>query len=233
MTDTTCLIALDNISYAYTTDYAVVPVLNTLSACFHAQEHIGLMGASGVGKSTLLNVVGLLDQPQSGSMIWTIEGEKTDASHFNDRQRTAFRSQHIGFIHQSHYLMNDFTALENVMIPQLIRGTPKKEAAQRAWAMLDQLDMTQRAHHRPNQLSGGQKQRISIARALANKPRLIVADEPTGNLDEEMANVIFDLFQKVCQHNNVCMIMATHDPSFSCRFDTVLHLKKGGIYQEK
>jgi lipoprotein-releasing system ATP-binding protein len=229
---TSNLITLNTLCYAYEAQSETISVLDNACATFQEQQHIGLMGPSGVGKSTLLNIIGLIDVPQSGKIEWNIDGKKVQTQNLHNKKRTLFRGKNIGFIHQNHYLLHEFTALENIMIPQIIVGTPKNKARERAWDLLTQMDMDDRAHHRPGQLSGGQKQRVSIARALANQPRLVLADEPTGNLDEKMACTIFDLFQQLCHTHKTCMIMATHDSSFEKKFDKVLYLKKGTLLKK-
>ena len=225
------LITLENVSYSYKTQSETVPVLNNISIAFDRQQQVGLMGASGVGKSTLLNILGLLDAPQSGSMIWNIDKKSIETTQLQHKKRALFRGRHIGFIHQSHYLLSEFTALENVMIPQMIVGEKKERAKQRAWDLLEQMQITDRAHHRPGQLSGGQKQRVSIARALANRPDLVLADEPTGNLDGKIACEVLDVFKEICKKHKTCMIMATHDVSFKNRFDRIIDLGDGALWE--
>lgn len=226
------MIILDNISYAYQTKSEKIPVLKNISATFHDQQHIGLMGPSGVGKSTLLNIMGLIDIPCSGKIFWKKKSQNIAIQQMKDGQRTRFRGQNISFVHQSHYLLHELNALENIMIPQMIMGTTREQAKDRSWDLLSQMGLADRAYHRPGQLSGGQKQRVAIARALANQPHLILADEPTGNLDEKMARNAFDLFQKLCQNHKVCMIMATHDINFEQSFDTVIYLKDGILFEK-
>jgi lipoprotein-releasing system ATP-binding protein len=230
--DSSLLLSIKNLSYAYKTTSETIDVLKGVNLELGQNKHVGLLGASGVGKSTFLNIIGLIDTPLSGTLKWHQQGKTIDLSTMNEKQRTLFRRKNIGFIHQSHYLFHEFTALENIMLPQMIVGTEKSGAKKRAMDLLALMSMTDRAHHRPSQLSGGQKQRVSIARALANKPPLVLADEPTGHLDDTMAKEVFGLFQEMCHKEKTCMVMATHDLTFAKNFDEVFYIKKMQIHKK-
>lgn len=191
-------------------------------------EIVALMGLSGSGKSTLLHMAGLLDRPEGGEIV--IAGNKITAS--DDLLRTKMRQKHIGFVYQFHHLLPEFSALENIMLPQIAAGTPKKEARERAEYLLSAVRLEKRMTHRPSQLSGGEQQRVAIARALANKPELLLADEPTGNLDPETANVVFELLLDTIRQENVGALIATHSPELAKRMGRILKLDHGRVVTE-
>ncbi|MBU6235680.1 MAG: ABC transporter ATP-binding protein [Alphaproteobacteria bacterium] len=200
-------------------------VLQGVSFEVGAGEMVALMGQSGSGKSTLLQCVGLLDTPSEGKII--IAGHETQA--MNEHERTLLRRESIGFVYQAHHLLPEFSALENVMLPMMIAGQPKKQAADRAAKMLDALGLAARLDHRPARLSGGEQQRVSIARALANRPKLLLADEPTGNLDPDTAETVYRMLEAIVRKTGVAMLMATHNPELAARMDRTLRLKGGAI----
>ncbi|USO01403.1 MAG: ABC transporter ATP-binding protein [Alphaproteobacteria bacterium] len=187
----------------------------------NAGQCVALVGPSGSGKSSLLQVLGLLDAPDSGDIH--LHGQRIN---FNDDALcTRMRRDYIGFIFQFHHLLEEFTALENVALPCMIAGSTDTEAQEIAHYYLAKMQLEHRAQHYPSQLSGGEQQRTAIARALANKPKVILADEPTGNLDPVTAEIVFSLFQEICNKEGVALIMATHNLSFAARMDATWEMK--------
>lgn len=188
-------------------------------------EIVALVGPSGAGKSTLLQLIGLLDSPSSGQIMI---GDK-DASSLNDRDRTALRRDSIGFVYQFHNLQAEFSARENVVIPQLIAGVSRRDAVARADKLLGALGLGHRLDHRPARLSGGEQQRVAIARAIANKPRLLLADEPTGNLDPVTSDHVFEMLIQLVRSSGIGAIIATHNMALAERMDRILEMKNGKL----
>jgi lipoprotein-releasing system ATP-binding protein len=188
-------------------------------------EIVALLGPSGSGKSTLLQAVGLLEGGYEGSI--GLAGE--EAAQLDNHGRTRLRRDLLGFVYQFHHLLPDFSAEENVIIPQLIRGATSKEARERAAALLTALRLDHRLTHRPSQLSGGEQQRVAVARALANRPRLVLADEPTGNLDEATADVVFAQFLRLVRGEGSAALVATHNERIAAKMDRVLRLHEGRL----
>jgi lipoprotein-releasing system ATP-binding protein len=188
-----------------------------------------LSGPSGSGKSTLLYILGGLEKPDSGRIIF--KGETIDS--YEPQKLDNYRNQQIGFVFQMHYLLPDFTALENVMIPALIKGLSRQAAAEKAKALISDLSLYDRMDHYPNQLSGGEQQRVAVARALVNSPDLILADEPTGNLDRENADLLLKLFQRLVDHMGVCVLIATHDQELARMGEVRFRLIDGRIEAER
>ena len=186
-------------------------------------ETVALVGPSGSGKSTLLHIAGLLESPSAGTVA--VAGEACGA--MNDDARTAMRRHNIGFVYQYHHLLPEFSALENVVIPQIIGGHGRPQARTRAKELLEWLGLAGRASHRPGRLSGGEQQRVAIARALANGPRLLLADEPTGNLDPATAGDVFQVMLKLARGAGLAAVVATHNPELAARMDRVVHLEGG------
>jgi lipoprotein-releasing system ATP-binding protein len=216
---------LSGITRTYHSASGELPVLRGADLALNAGELVALIGPSGSGKSTLLHIAGLLDSPQSGSI--SIVG--TDASNANDATRTRLRNTHIGFIYQFHNLLGELTALENVMMPQLIAGVKKSAAKQRAHALLARLGLAERTTHLPAQLSGGEQQRVAIARALANKPQLILADEPTGNLDPTTSESVLQLFLDIAKEEGVAALIATHNMTLAKRLTRAVTVRDGKL----
>jgi lipoprotein-releasing system ATP-binding protein len=186
-------------------------------------QAVALVAPSGAGKSTLLHIAGLLEKPDSGEV--EIEGRPT--SGMDDWERTALRRTHIGFVYQFHHLLPEFTAIENVMTPQMIAGLSKAESRRRAKELLDYLGLAERGTHRPSQLSGGEQQRVAIARAVANAPGLLLADEPTGNLDPETADRVFAALMSLVRATGLAVLIATHNLELAARMDKRLTLRNG------
>lgn len=189
-------------------------------------ELVALVGPSGAGKSTLLHVAGLLERPNEGR----IEIAGTDASRLDDGGRTALRRKTIGFVYQFHRLLPEFTALENVVVPQMIAGKGRSEAAERATFLLERVGLASRASHRPGKLSGGEQQRVAIARALANGPALLLADEPTGNLDPKTAEGVFAVLRELIAETGLGALIATHNLDLAGRMDRVIELRDGLLF---
>ena len=200
-------------------------VLQNANVEIKAGEIVALVGPSGSGKSTFLQSVGLLDTPTSGHIF--IGGEAIESR--NEQERTLMRRQYIGFVYQFHYLLPEFTALENVVIPQMIAGVKRDEAEEKARGLLTSMKMDHRFEHRPATMSGGEQQRVAIARALANEPKLLLADEPTGNLDPETSEIVFDHLINTVRDKGVGAIIATHNMQIAERMDRILELKNGRI----
>lgn len=198
-------------------------ILRGASLSLLAGEVTGLVGPSGSGKSTLLQIAGLLEQPDSGTVV--INGR--DCTLIDDHARTKLRQAEFGFIYQFHNLLPEFTATENVVLPQMIAGLSKSQARDRAIGLLSDVGLADRLHHFPTELSGGEQQRVAIARALANSPRVLLADEPTGNLDEGTASAVFEVILKAVKNSQVSAFIVTHNNSLARQMDRVVMLKDG------
>ena len=202
-----------------------VSVLSGATLEVKVGEIVALVAPSGAGKSTLLHIAGLLDTPDTGTV--TIEG--TDMTRLSDRKRTAVRRSTVGFIYQFHHLLPEFTALENIVIPQLANGVPEAKATAHAMELLDHVGVADRASHRPAALSGGQQQRVAFCRALANRPKLLLADEPTGNLDPETSEQVFAALMALVRDTGLAALIATHNLDLAARMDRTVRLDKGRI----
>jgi lipoprotein-releasing system ATP-binding protein len=200
-------------------------VLKGASLSLGAGETAALSGPSGAGKSTLLHIAGLLERADGGEVF--ITGQATDA--LKDDGRTRLRRDSLGFVYQYHHLLPEFSALENVIVPQMIAGRKRAQARKRASELLDGLGLADRASHRPGRLSGGEQQRVAIARALANGPKLLLADEPTGNLDPHTADQVFDLLVELVRSAGLAALIATHNESLAARMDRKLILRDGRL----
>jgi len=217
------VLRLDQLVRTYRQGQRRIEVLAGASADIHPGEAVALVGPSGAGKSTLLHIAGLLETPDSGYVI--VNGH--DCSGMNDHERTRVRRVEMGFIYQFHQLLPEFSALENVVIPQMIAGRTRRKAAARAHDLLGALGLAERLDHRPAELSGGEQQRTAIARALSNHPRLILADEPTGNLDPHTADHVFDALIHLIRGTGVAALIATHNLDLARRMDRVLRVEDG------
>ena len=203
-----------------------VSVLDGVDLTIHSDgESIALVAPSGAGKSTLLHIAALLEKPNQGRVI--IDGR--DSSILSDRQRTLLRCKEIGFVYQFHHLLPEFTALENVLLPQLIRGRSFRLAKKRSLQLLKYMGLAERVMHRPSQLSGGEKQRVAIIRAVANSPRILLADEPTGNLDPETSEQVFAVLNTLIKQAGLSAVIATHNLSIAKCLDRIVTLKNGHI----
>ncbi|MBP7815195.1 MAG: ABC transporter ATP-binding protein [Phenylobacterium sp.] len=219
------VLAIRGLTRTYQTGDKTLTVLNEADLDIMPGEVVGLIGPSGSGKSSLLHAAGLLERPTAGQIF--IEGR--DCSNLSDRVRTRVRLHTIGFVYQAHHLLPEFSALDNVVLPQMIAGTPRKAARERAFFLLEQLGLAERVKHQPAQLSGGEQQRVAIARALANSPRLLLADEPTGNLDPTTSAAVFENLYALARATGVAALVATHNLELARHMDRVLGLKDGKL----
>lgn len=216
---------LRNVSHGYREGENRLQILDGADLDVKAGELVALVAPSGAGKSTLLHLGGLLERPQVGKV--EICGEETSV--LADRVRTQLRRRTIGFVYQFHHLLPEFTALENVAMPLHISGVPLRQANERAMDLLERLGVGQRSSHRPTELSGGEQQRVAIARAAANHPQIILADEPTGNLDPATSTLVFDALVELMREQQSCVLFVTHDHSLAKRADRVITLDQGKI----
>jgi len=219
------LIRVRDLYKSFGTGFKQVEALKALDFDIQEREFITIVGASGAGKSTLLHILGTLDRPSKGHYYY--RGENIFA--WGDKQLARFRNQKIGFVFQSHHLLPEFSALENTMMPALIRGMKKRNAAIEAESMLTRMGLKERIHHKPGELSGGEQQRVAIARALILKPEIILSDEPTGNLDSQTGNSIFDLLLSLNKEEQIVMIVVTHNENLAARTSRCIILQDGKI----
>ncbi len=217
------VLRLDGIHRTFRQGRTRLEVLRGIDLEVEPGEIVALVGPSGSGKSTLLHIAGLLEAPDSGDM--TVCGEPCTA--IDDDARTRLRRHNIGFVYQYHHLLPEFSALENIAIPQIIAGLGRRQARLRAAELLEWMGLDERASHRPGQLSGGEQQRVAIARALANAPKLLLADEPTGNLDPETASNVFEVLLKLARGAGLAAVIATHNADLATRMDRVARLTDG------
>jgi lipoprotein-releasing system ATP-binding protein len=222
------ILKTENLSYSY----GKIQVLSQVSFEVYPKEYVAVLGDSGAGKSTLLHLIGLLDQPSSGH-IFIKDHEHIVATHsLIDAQRTELRCHLIGIVFQFHCLLSEFTALENVMIPMLIAGKSKTFARERSAHLLNLVGLKDRLTHRPSELSGGQQQRVAIARALGNNPKILLADEPTGNLDDRTSMEIFNLFYELSQTQNISIVMSTHNLKLAQRLNRIFYLRNHSLNEK-
>ena len=221
------VLELKNVIKNYRQGKQNLEVLSGVNLEIESGEIVALVGQSGSGKSTLLQIAGLLDHPTSGKVI--IDGNDTKKA--NDDLRTILRRDYIGFVYQYHNLLGDFSALENVMLPMMIKGENKKDAMDRASFLLEKLHLTHRLKHRPAELSGGEQQRVAIARALANSPKLLLADEPTGNLDPNTSEEVFEMLINIIKETGLSALIATHNMDLANRMNRAYKLKNGILQQ--
>ncbi len=225
MADKNNLIELVNIHRAFWQGGERLNILNGVDLSVKPGETISLVGPSGSGKSTLLHIAGLLEKPDDGE----IHILNKNVSSLSDKKLTQIRNQKLGFIYQYHYLLSEFSALENIMLPQLIAGKKRGLARERAITLLSSLNLGDRVYHRPYQLSGGEQQRVAIGRALANEPQIILADEPTGNLDFENAEAVFSMLLKQSRQAGVAAIIATHNLELAKKLDRIFLIENGSL----
>ncbi len=219
------LLQVENIKKDYLMGKKTISVLKGASLTIDHGEIIAIMGKSGAGKSTLLNVIGTLDRPDSGDIYF----EEQALFKYNDRQLAEFRNKNIGFVFQFHYLLPEFDALENVMMPGLINSTDDKLLRSKAEELLVRVGLADRLHHRSNELSGGEQQRVAFARALINQPKLILADEPSGNLDNHSSEILHEMMWSFTKEFNTAFIVVTHDRNLAEKADRIINIVDGVI----
>ncbi len=216
---------LASVHRTYRSDAGELRILRGADLTLHAGEIVALVAPSGTGKSTLLHLAGLLERPDGGAVL--VDGR--DAGRLSDAERTAIRRDRIGFVYQFHHLLGEFSALENIVLPQLIAGTKRRAAEARAQQLLDGFGMAARARHLPGRLSGGEQQRVAIARAMANSPAVLLADEPTGNLDVGTSGTVFDALLAAVRQRGLAALIATHNPDLASRMDRTVTLRDGRV----
>ncbi len=217
------ILQADNLFKTYREGSLETPVIKGVDFELLANEKIAIIGSSGSGKSTLLHMLAGLDEPSSGRV--QLIGE--DFSNLSDAKRGKLRNQHLGFVYQFHFLLPELTALENVMLPLRVRRDSPMLAEQQASQLLERVGLSHRMHHKPTELSGGERQRVAIARALITRPACVLADEPTGNLDEKAAQQVFELMLELNQEMNTALVVVTHDQALAAKMDRQLHLVDG------
>ncbi len=209
-------------------DGSELPILKGVDLEVHVGQVVAITGTSGAGKSTLLHILGGLDQPTAGEVF--LDGHRLHG--LEDEELAEARNRRIGFVFQFHHLLREFTALENIMLPVLIGGTDRSEAKERARSLIRAVGLEQRSGHKPSQLSGGERQRVAVARALANQPLLLLADEPSGNLDNQTAQGLHDLFFRLRDEHEFAVVLVTHNREFARQADRIMHLHDGRLHPE-
>ncbi|MBL4720832.1 MAG: ABC transporter ATP-binding protein [Alphaproteobacteria bacterium] len=218
-------LVLDAVTRAYRFGDNVLEVLRGAELTIKSGELVGLVGPSGSGKSTLLHIAGLLESPDSGDVCIAGRSSKT----MTDNERTLVRRNDIGFVYQFHHLLPEFSALENVMLPLLISGLKRKTAREKAQHLIEAVGLSDRASHRPARLSGGEQQRVALARALSNEPRVLLADEPTGNLDARTSDEVFELLTSLVRATSLSALVATHNLDLASKMDRIVTLEGGQL----
>ncbi|MGB0894622.1 MAG: lipoprotein-releasing ABC transporter ATP-binding protein LolD [Parashewanella sp.] len=221
------ILTIEALSKAYQDGSVTTQVLNQVNLTVFKGEQLAIVGGSGSGKSTLLHIMGTLEKPSSGKVMFA----GCDMYSMSDKQQTALRNNDIGFIYQFHHLLPEFTALENVAMPALIQGMNKAQAQNKARELLKKVGLSHRLKHAPAELSGGERQRVAIARALINEPKLVLADEPTGNLDDKSGEVVYQLIQQLAQQLGTAFVVVTHDVSLAAKMDRQLRMVAGHLQQ--
>jgi len=216
-------ISLKNVSKSF--EDLDVPVLNNLSFEINASERVAILGSSGSGKSTLLHIIAGLDDPSKGNVFFN----NNLITKLSDNNKSILRNKHIGFVYQSHHLLKDFSAIENVMMPLIIRRNDSLKDFNQAKNILKKLGLGSRLNHFPHQLSGGERQRVAIARAIVTSPDIILADEPTGNLDHKNANIVFESFLELTEEFKTAIVLVTHDQSLARKMNKIYHLSSGKL----
>ncbi|MFQ1055465.1 lipoprotein-releasing ABC transporter ATP-binding protein LolD [Gilliamella apicola] len=225
MNNSQILLSAKNLCKTYNEGKMVTEVLKNVSFDIHSKSLLAIIGSSGSGKSTLLHLLGGLDKPTSGEIIF----KSQQLNQLSEKEKAHLRNQEIGFVYQFHHLLPDFSALENVAMPLLISGAKPNDAKERAMAMLESVNLVKRANHRPSELSGGERQRVAIGRALINNPALVMADEPTGNLDKTTADSIFDLLISLNRDHGTAFLVVTHDLELANKLDNQLIMRDGQL----
>ena len=225
MSNLQSLLSAKNLYKTYKEGKMVTEVLKNVSFDIYPQSLLAIIGSSGSGKSTLLHLLGGLDKPTSGEIMF----KSQQLNRLSEQEKARLRNQEIGFVYQFHHLLPDFTALENIAMPLLIGGISSSDAKKRAMEMLESVNLVKRANHRPAELSGGERQRVAIGRALINNPTLVMADEPTGNLDKSTADSIFDLLVKLNREHGTAFLVVTHDLALAKKLDKQLIMSDGKL----
>ena len=225
MNEDNILLKASDLTKTYFSSVGEVQVLHGITMQIMTKEIVTIVGASGVGKSTLLNLLGALDKPTSGK----IEIEGTDISDMDDSELSEFRNKTMGFIFQFHHLLPELSAAENVMLPALLRGDSKKRIMNRASGLLSDVGLSHRLHHKPSELSGGERQRVAVARSLMNEPKLILADEPAGNLDSGNAESLYELMWMLKEEREQTFVIVTHNEELARRADRTIRMEDGLI----
>jgi lipoprotein-releasing system ATP-binding protein len=228
MNDGTPILELNGIVRTFHQGDRSLEVLKGVDLVLRPGEIVALVGQSGSGKSTMLHIAGLLERPDGGE----IRLNGISCNDLDDGGRTEMRRKGIGFVYQHHHLLAEFSALENVMLPQLLNGLTKAEARERSEQLLKMVGLQERSDHRPGKLSGGEQQRVAIARAVANVPRLLLADEPTGNLDQQTAERVFTALVTLVRGTGIAALVATHNPDLAARMDRIVRLRDGVLSQD-
>jgi lipoprotein-releasing system ATP-binding protein len=223
MNDSVFPLSLRGIKRTFVQGDRRLEVLKGITLDLKPGEIVALVGQSGSGKSTLLHIAGLLERPDEGDIV--VDGESAGAA--GDRERTVMRRQFLGFVYQYHHLLPEFSAIENVMLPQMLNGRSRAEARRRAAELLAMVQLKERADHRPGRLSGGEQQRVAVARAVANAPHVLLADEPTGNLDSSTADAVFRQLLGLVRETGMTALVATHNPELASRMDRTVTLRDG------
>ena len=220
------MIKTEKLTKLFLTDEMETAALNEINIHIKKGEFVSIMGPSGCGKSTMLNILGLLDNPNSGKYYF----DGVDVSDFKERQRTQLRKGNIGFVFQSFNLIDELTLQQNIELPLIALKKSASERKDAVQSVMERLQIAHRAKHYPHQLSGGQQQRIAVARAIITNPKMILADEPTGNLDQKTAETVFDLMLKINHENNTALVIVTHDEKIAAKTDKVLTLNNGNFF---
>ncbi len=228
MTHPSGIIHCQQLGMTYSEGPIDVKVLTDINLLIEGGERIAIVGTSGSGKSTLLHLLGGLEMPTIGS-VW-IDGQEMSA--VSDKRRGEIRNQYLGFVYQFHHLLSEFTAIENVALPLLIRGVDRDEANHKAESLLTEMNLAKRLLHRPIELSGGERQRAAIARALVTQPHCVLADEPTGNLDHKTADTVFGMMLELNQRSNTALVIVTHDRTLANKMDKIYHIEDGILTQQ-
>lgn len=225
----TSMVLVDNLERSFNMGRQTVHVINGITMTINRGEMVAIIGASGAGKSTLLHILGTLDRPTNGEVLF--EGKNMFKA--GETALASFRNRRIGFVFQFHHLLPEFTALENVYLPALIQKMPKNAAIESAKSLLAEVGLSHRFDHKPGELSGGEQQRVAVARALIRQPDLVLADEPTGNLDTHTGDELFDLLRKLNETHGTAFVIVTHNEKLSHQTDRLIHLQDGQILEDR